>query len=124
MTDLYQRFREDRRMRDAARIVFKADLEHARSSLSAKGVAERVGDRISEGAMDVFETAKIHSDDNRGIIAALIGAIFLWFGRGPILDLLGLSDTGDADEISEEALAQEPAADTADNISFGDEDEH
>jgi len=124
MTDLYQRLREDRQMRDSARAVLLADLEHARSSFSAKGVAGRFGERISEGAMDVFETAKVHSEDNRGIIAALMGAILLWFGRGPILDLLGLSNAEGEGEISEEDPAQEPVSDTTDNIPFGDEDEH
>ncbi|MFU7528890.1 hypothetical protein [Qipengyuania sp. ASV99] len=100
MSDLERRFIEDRAIRDAARAVLMADITHARASLSAKGVAARIGGRIGDGAKDVFEVAKAHSEDNRGIIAALIGAVLLWLGREPILEILGLSDS---DETSEDA---------------------
>lgn len=108
MSNLYQRFTEDRRMRDAAKMVFIADAKHARASLSGKGVAERIGGRISVGAKDVFETAKSASQDNLGIIAALIGAVLLWFSRGPILELLGLSeDEGQPGEYDDDEWADE-----------------
>ena len=93
MSPLEQRFEEDRRLRDAARAVLLADIDHARTSLSAKGVASRVGTRIGDGAIDVFETAREQASDHRGIIAALIGAVLLWLGREPILAALGLDDS-------------------------------
>jgi hypothetical protein len=92
-------------MRDTARTILMADIAHARTSLSARGVADRIGGRIGDGAKDVFEVAKTHSDDNRGIIAALIGAVLLWLAREPILEILGLSQ--DAENLGDEP-ADEP----------------
>ncbi|TRD09916.1 hypothetical protein FGU71_12995 [Erythrobacter insulae] len=92
MSKLDRQFYEDRALRDAAREVIEADISHAKLSLSGKSIAGRVTERIGDGAKDVFEVAKTHGEDHRGIIAALIGAIILWFARGPILEALGLSD--------------------------------
>lgn len=102
MSNLEERFREDRALRDAARAVLMADLEHMKSSLSTKGVFSRVSSRIGDGAVDVFETAREQASDNRGIIAALIGAILLWLGREPILDVLGLGEPDDGDAVETE----------------------
>ena len=92
MSNLEQRLQEDRAMRDAAKAVLLADLEHAKASFSGKGLTERLTDRIGDGAKDVFEVAKEQADDNRGILAALIGAVLLWFGREPLLELLGFGE--------------------------------
>lgn len=108
MTRLPQQFIEDRALRDAARDVFKADIEHARMSISGKGIASRVGSRVGDGAKDVFEVAKVHADDNRGILAALIGAIVLFFARAPILELFGITSAGD-DDLTE--IDSDPADD-------------
>ena len=114
MSTLEERLKVDPALRDAARAVLIADLEHARNSFSAKGVANRVGSRLGDGALDVLETAKETASDNRGIIAALIGAILLWLGRQPLLEAFGLADAHEAD-------TDEP---TSDDISSGDKDEH
>ena len=95
MSNLEQRFVEDRAMRDAAKTVLVAELEHMKASFSTKGLTDRITDRIGDGAKDVFEVAKEQADDNRGVIAALIGAILLWLGREPLLDLLGFGDADD-----------------------------
>ena len=97
MSPAEEQLREDRKLRDAARAVFLADLEHLRTSFSAKGVANRIGGRIGDGAKDVFEVAKMHADDKRGIIALIIGALALWFGRGSIMEILGLGEATDED---------------------------
>jgi len=97
MSDLERRFREDKAMRDAAKRNFTADLAHTRAGLSGSGVASRVFGRVGEGARDVLDTAKERADDNPGILAALVGALVLWLGRGPILDLLGVSGERDDD---------------------------
>ena len=47
---------------------------------------------MREGAEEVFELAKDRADDNRGVIAVLIGALFLYLARQPILEILGLSE--------------------------------
>ncbi len=102
MTKLPQQFLEDRALRDAARDVFMADIQHARTSISGKGIATRVGSRVGDGAKDVFEVAKVHADDNRGILAALLGALVLFFAREPILEIFGITPSSAPDNDSEE----------------------
>ena len=113
MSPIEQQFREDRALRDAAKAVLLADIEHARASLSVKGVADRVGGRIGDGAKDVFEAAKAQADDNRGILAALIGAVLLWLAREPIMELLGLAEVAEDTDFEEEIASSEglPEAD-------------
>lgn len=113
MSPLEQQFLEDRALRDAAKAVLVADIEHARTSMTAKGVADRVGGRIGDGAKDVFEAARAQADDNRGILAALIGAVLLWLAREPIMELLGLADLAEDTDFEEEPASSEgsPEAD-------------
>ena len=109
MSDLEQQFLEDRALRDAARDVLMADIAHAKATLSGKGLAERVAERIGEGAQDVFEVAKDHAEDKRGIIATLIGAILLWIAREPILEIVGLKESEDHDDASDALGEDDPA---------------
>ena len=130
MSKLPQQFIEDRALRDAARDVFMADIQHARTSISGKGIAARVGSRVGDGAKDVFEVAKVHADDNRGILAALLGALVLFFAREPILEVLGITpsptsnsepETGDGQDIAEEQPLPQDAEEPA--PASGDTDE-
>ena len=117
MIKLDDQFIQDRALRDSARAVIMADITHARTSFSAKGVADRVGGRIGDGAKDVFEVAKSHSDDKRGIIAVLIGAVLLWLAREPIMEILGLrvfeEEAEDENELDGE-LDNEPGDELGD----------
>lgn len=129
MSKLDQQLREDRALRDAAKAVLMADIEHARASFSAKGVADRVGTRIGDGAKDAFEVAKVNADDNRGIIAILIGAVLLWLSREPILEILGLKEAEPdlESDISETISAEDdtvPQAPPAPQPPVGEDDEH
>ena len=134
MSPAEEQLREDRKLRDAARAVFLADLEHLRTSFSAKGVANRIGGRIGDGAKDVFEVAKMHADDKRGIIALIIGALALWFGRGSIMEILGLGEATDedaalpenaqsGDEILDDEEGKAPPASSSPSPNDGDDDE-
>ncbi|MDY7097384.1 MAG: hypothetical protein SXU28_04535 [Pseudomonadota bacterium] len=125
MSRIPDQFHEDRALRDAARAVLMADIEHARVTLSGKGVATRVAGRIGDGAKDVLEVAKTQADDNRGIVAALIGALVLWLARVPILQILGLApfededeeqETGDEVPVDEQAKTPESDATDADDL--------
>ena len=98
MSDLEQQFYADRALRNAALTVLKADFEHAKTSFSGKGLADRLTGRIGEGAKDVIEAAREKTDDNLGIIALLVSAIVLWFSREPIADFLGLGADDDEGE--------------------------
>lgn len=89
--------REDRLLRDAARALVDADIAALKASLAARSIPTRIADRIGEGANDVLDEAVSVADDHKGVIAALIGAIVLWFARHPIMDLFGLDHEGDAE---------------------------
>ncbi|MGB7418124.1 MAG: hypothetical protein WA918_02990, partial [Erythrobacter sp.] len=96
-----RRLEEDRRLRDAARAVVTSDIANIRAGLSGEGIASRVAGRVGDGARDVFETARDKAEDNQGIVAALVGALILWFARGPILGWLnggGRTDDAAADD--------------------------
>lgn len=118
MTRLPQSFIEHRALRDAARAVLAEDIERLRASLSEEGIASRVSSgvsstitsRIRTGARDVLAQAKAQAGDHKGVLAVLIGAIVLWFARGPILDWLDefadIDDDIDTDAASPEGDAQ------------------
>ncbi|MBA4043927.1 MAG: hypothetical protein C0471_05850 [Erythrobacter sp.] len=117
MTPLPDRFIEDRALRDAARAVLTEDLARLRGSLSEQGIASRVSSSVSTtitgrmkaGARDVLAQARAQASDHKGVLALLIGAIILFFARGPILDWL--EDSEEADDI--EDAAPEPAPESA-----------
>lgn len=107
MTQLPRRFIEDRALRDAARAVLVEDIQRLRANLDEQGIASRVSSgvtttitaRIRTGARDVLAQAKAQASDHQGVLAVLIGAIILWFARGPILDWF--------DELAEDAAAED-----------------
>ena len=99
-TELGLKLKEDRLLRNAAFALLKADVANLRADLAGKGFGERIVDRINEGAVDIFEEAVELADNNRGVLAALIGAVLLWFARNPIMALFtdddGLEDENDS----------------------------
>lgn len=111
MSELDRQFREDRALRDTARRNLLADFAHFRANLSGEGISRRVLGRVGDGAMDVLEQAKEQAEDKRGVLAALIGALFIWLAREPILELLGLTSAADdSPEADETANITQPAA--------------
>ena len=100
---------QDKALRDAALELVKADVSHLRTDLNAKSVAARFANRMSEGAADLYEEAASKADDNRGILAALMAAIALWFARNPILSLFSDEDGEPAagEEITGEQISEE-----------------
>ncbi|KWV95927.1 hypothetical protein [Erythrobacter sp. AP23] len=95
----YRRTRmlEDKYLRDSARALVEADIEHLKSDFAHKGLAERALDRMKEGATDLYEEAVDVAEDNKGALAALIAAIVVWFARNPIMELFGLNAEADDD---------------------------
>ena len=83
---LARHMQEDRLLRDAARALVDADIANLRADLTARSIPTRMMDRVSEGATDVLDEAVAVAEDNKGVIAALLGAIGLWFARHPIMD--------------------------------------
>ncbi|GAA4643862.1 hypothetical protein GCM10023115_18220 [Pontixanthobacter gangjinensis] len=91
------RFKEDRALRNASLALVKADLAYLKLDLTAKSIGGRVADRLTEGAVDVFEEATQAADDNKGVLITLIAAVGVWFARNPILSLFndGLDQSED-----------------------------
>ncbi len=99
--DDWNRLLADRYIRDSARALVTADIEHLRNNLASKTLASRAVDRLSEGAADLYEEAVEMAEDNKGALAALFAAILVWFARNPIFDLLGFG--AEDDEIRDHA---------------------
>lgn len=89
MSDRRIRMLEDKYMRDSARALVEADIEHLKSDFAHKGLGERAIERVREGATDLYEEAADMAGDNKGALAALIAAIVVWFARNPIMELFG-----------------------------------
>ncbi|RJX66914.1 hypothetical protein D6858_11205 [Tsuneonella suprasediminis] len=99
---------QDRIMRDAAKAVVMTDIANIKADLAARSVGDRVADRISDSALGVFEEAIEVADNNKGALAALLGAIALWFARNPIVALfVGEEDGDNEDEGDDDILVEE-----------------
>ncbi|MEX0342721.1 MAG: hypothetical protein AB3N06_09045 [Erythrobacter sp.] len=91
MSDRRTRMIEDQYLRDSARALVEADIEHLKSDFANKTLGERAIDRMREGATDLYEEAIDVAEDNKGALAALVAAIVVWFARNPILEVFGLA---------------------------------
>jgi hypothetical protein len=102
------RMYQDRAIRDAAKAVAMADIANIKADLAARSVGDRVADRISDSALGVFEEAIEVADNNKGALAALLGAIALWFARNPIIALFfGEDDDDNEDGGDDDILVEE-----------------
>ena len=109
MDDLKARLIEDRFLRDSAKALMQADLQHVKNDLAHKSVGERATDRVKHGAMDIYEEAIEVAGDNKGALTALMAAVVIWFARNPILGLLGFdADTDEVDEEDDDLAEHEP----------------
>lgn len=93
---LEKRMKADRALRDAALAVVKADVANLRGDLEARSVGQRLLDRVTVGAADVADDAASIASNNRGLVAAVVSLIVLWFARNPIISLF-ISDPEDPD---------------------------
>ena len=88
---------EDKYLRDSAKALFTADVEHLKADLAHKGVGARLADRAKEGALDMYEEAVDMAGDHKGALSALVAAVVVWFARNPILSAIGLEPEDDDD---------------------------
>ena len=91
MSDRKAQMLADRYLRDSARALVDADIQHIKADFAHKGLGQRAMDRVTEGAMDLYEEAIEVAEDNKGALAALIAAVVVWFARNPILAAFGLA---------------------------------
>lgn len=98
MTPMERQFVEDRAMRDSAKALFEADIAQVRGDLAARGVGERIGARIGEGAVDMADEALELAGENKGTLSAAVAALLLYVFRNPLIEWLFGEDDGDFDE--------------------------
>ena len=109
MTDTEQRFIADRDNRNEARGLFDQRLARVKADLSARSVSERVKDRVQEEVFTALDQGIDIAKESKGIIAAVTGAVGLWFFRQPLIELAmsrfgrGVEQSGGkTDEASQE----------------------
>ncbi len=105
MTDRRLRMLEDKHLRDSARALVEADVEHIKADVANKGMAKRALFRLRENAGELYDEALDVADSNKGAVAAVFAALIVWFARNPLLDMVGLGIEQDDErtEPSDEA---------------------
>ena len=105
MTDRRLRMLEDKHLRNSARALVEADVEHIKADFANKGMAKRALFRLRENAGELYDEALDVADSNKGAVAALFAALIVWFARNPLLDMVGLGIEQDDErtEPSDEA---------------------
>ncbi|MBO9504700.1 hypothetical protein J7348_08705 [Qipengyuania flava] len=105
MTDRRLRMLEDKHLRDTARALVEADVEHIKADFANKGMAKRALCRLRENAGELYDEALDVADSNKGAVAAVFAALIVWFARNPLLDMVGLGIEQDDErtEPSDEA---------------------
>lgn len=105
MTDRRLRMLEDKHLRDSARALVEADVEHIKADFANKGMAKRALFRLRENAGALYDEALDVADSNKGAVAAVFAALIVWFARNPLLDMVGLGIEQDDErtEPSDEA---------------------
>lgn len=90
-----------RASRDAARREFDTLREQVQSDLDARGIGDRITDRATDTATNLFVEAIEIADNHRGIAGGTIIALALWFLRDPIVSaarkVLGLGNDQEED---------------------------
>lgn len=105
MTDRRLRMIEDKHLRDSARALVEADVDHIKADFAKKGMAKRALFRLRENASELYDEALDVADSNKGAVAAVFAALVVWFARNPLLDMVGLGIEQDDErtEPSDEA---------------------
>jgi hypothetical protein len=100
---LYIRMKEDRALRDAAQALVKSDVAHLRADLAIRGIGARVAGRVGESAVNILDEAVDVAENNRGVLAGLVGALLLWFVRNPVISLFTDDELPDGEIPTEDA---------------------
>ncbi|WP_226697528.1 hypothetical protein [Qipengyuania flava] len=108
MTDRRLRMLEDKHLRDSARALVEADVEHIKADFANKGMAKRALFRLRENAGELYDEALDVADSNKGAVAAVFAALVVWFARNPLLDMVGLG-------IEQDDERTEPSDETAEH---------
>lgn len=89
MTQAGDQLARDRAARSSARARFDARLAQVQADLAARPIGGRIADKAGEEALSAANEALAVARESKGIIAAMIAALALWFLRNPLLAFLG-----------------------------------
>ena len=103
MSNLKRQMTEDRAIRESARLIATAQLEHLRQGLSGQRIGERLADKVGDDTLDVIENAANAAKKNGGLIVALAGLVAAAFAWKPISAFFG--SLGKTEEEDSEALS-------------------
>lgn len=81
-------FETDRANRTAAWALFEGRLAQVKADLAARGIKARIVAKAKDDALAVADEAIAVAKDNKGLVAASVGALLAWAFRAPLLDLL------------------------------------
>jgi len=106
MSNLKHQMREDKAIRNAAKALLDADVAHVKNVFSRPSLTERAATNLNDSAHDVFDKASSAANDHKGFLAAIVGALLIWFARNPIVSLFEADDSDEAGD-SESVTAAE-----------------
>lgn len=75
---------EAKALRDEALAIVRADIELARSESSPSRMRERA---VGE-AVEMLDTVRDVAGENKAVIGVVLAALFAWFFRGSLLNLV------------------------------------
>ncbi|MEP2736490.1 MAG: hypothetical protein ABJP34_09335 [Erythrobacter sp.] len=92
MTSIKDQLREDKAIRDAAREVIDLDVAHVKTLASPDALRGRTVTPAADRAQALRKNAAETASDNKGKIAAIVGAAasaaILWAVREPLMALI------------------------------------
>ena len=117
MTKRIKHLREDRALRDTAKAMLLANVESMRGFFEVNANRDRLVRRATDETRELANEAGKAASNNKGALAFLAAAIFLWFGRDEIISLLNRSgENSDSGSESEELIKEAEAETTATEI--------
>ncbi len=76
------------RARDQAKAAFNLHVEQLRAEMTLRGIGERVADKVTHDARDIYDQTLVVASESKGIIAGTVAALALWLLRHPIIALI------------------------------------
>ena len=112
MTRRLDHLLEDRAIRDTAKALLLANIESMKGFIEVNANRERLANRATEEVRELAGEAGKAVSDNKGALAFLAAAIFLWFGRDEIISRLNRTDKDGDDGASDDDLVEEAEAES------------
>ena len=113
MTKRIKHLREDRALRDTAKAMLLANVESMRGFFEVNANRDRLVRRATDETRELANEAGKAASNNKGALAFLAAAIFLWFGRDEIISLLDRSDKPSDNGAESDKLVKEAEVEAA-----------